>query len=209
MKIYLIRHPEVENSGKRVFAGQYDIPLSTCGNKQVTQIAQCGKLLNLTSIIASPLTRTLVTAQALSDSTGLAVNLEPGFKEVSFGDWEGELEEEVARRNASLYAQYGCADLNFRFPGGEKLQEFKERLINRFFSLVDQYRSAPDEQVIALITHAGVIRMILLSILRLEFSMIWRFKVDYASISLLEYKMGYASICGLNDLCPLQETACL
>lgn len=89
--IDLLRHGDVE--GGRKYRGQLDDPLSELGWNQL-RTATINKQ-PWQHIITSPLKRCEKFANELAQTHSLPLQIDPKFKEVSFGLWEGKTAEEL------------------------------------------------------------------------------------------------------------------
>ncbi|MFO8155736.1 MAG: histidine phosphatase family protein, partial [Thiohalospira sp.] len=85
----LLRHGEPE--GGRRYRGQSDDPLSATGWQQM-QAAVAGAT-PWQRVISSPLSRCRVFAETLAAERGLPLEVEADFREIGFGEWEGQSPE--------------------------------------------------------------------------------------------------------------------
>ncbi|KAF1073742.1 histidine phosphatase family protein [Halodesulfovibrio sp. MK-HDV] len=89
--IYLVRHGETVLH-KGICIGQTDIPLAEKGIAHVSQNT-LPQLLALQPenprIIASPLRRTMQTAEILDNELGAGIETESALKEIDMGKWDG------------------------------------------------------------------------------------------------------------------------
>jgi glucosyl-3-phosphoglycerate phosphatase len=112
----MLRHGQTTwNAGSRM-QGQLDTELSDLGRAQAVAAAEVlGKRQPLL-ILSSDLRRAYDTAVALSDQTGLPVQVDPRLRETHLGDWQGMTHLEVdamapgarlAWRNDATWAPHG------------------------------------------------------------------------------------------------------
>jgi len=125
--IFLIRHGQTVWNSLGKLQGQKDSPLTTKG---IAQAGAVGSLLAETlaleasakpKIVASPLGRAWQTAVVVADNLGVdpsEIALEPRIAEISFGDWQGHREAELAREFPELWAEREADKWNFVVPGG-------------------------------------------------------------------------------------------
>jgi len=123
------------------------------------------------------------------------------LKEMHFGRWEGLSAEEVKNNEPEQYAACVDADMNFRFPEGESIREFLERVKQGLEKIITN----ADDTVTAVITHSGVVRMALIDLLDLDFQANWRFQIDYGSLTVLDMYNGFTRILKTNDTCHLSQ----
>src|SRR5260370_39085161 len=94
-RLVMLRHGQTDyNAGSRM-QGQLDTELSDLGRAQAVAAAEVlGKRQPLV-IVSSDLRRAYDTAVALSEQTGLPVEVDPRLRETHLGDWQGLTHTEV------------------------------------------------------------------------------------------------------------------
>src|SRR5213080_640935 len=124
-RLLLLRHGQTEMSAERRYSGRGDVPLTELGRAQAAAAAKRlaatdGLVVDgeVVPIIASPLTRTMQTAQAVADALGGRVETHPGLIETDFGEWEGLTFAEAAERDPELHRRW-LGDPSVPPPGGE------------------------------------------------------------------------------------------
>ena len=87
-------------------------------------------------IIASPLGRTVATAEIIRETIGLtsAITLEPRIQEVHVGDWEGFHHHEIEAVAPGVMKEPGWL---LRAPGGERYDQIAGR-IGSFIAEIDE-----------------------------------------------------------------------
>ena len=171
----LLRHGE-PLGGKR-FRGQTDDPLSESGWRQMWQAV--GDTAPWRHIVSSPLQRCSAFARALADRHRLSLDLEPGFKEIRFGEWEGFTPEEIQQRDSEAYLRYRADPMAFMPAGAESMPEFMTRVARAWEALLSAQRS----RHVLVVCHAGVIRAVLAAVLGMTPEKLFRIQIGYASLS--------------------------
>jgi len=171
----LLRHGEPQ--GGRRFRGQSDDPLSENGWRQMWQAV--GDAAPRQHIVSSPLQRCSAFARALADRHGLSLDLEPGFKEIGFGQWEGFTPEEIRQRDSDGYRRYRADPLTFMPPGAEPVAAFMARVAQAWEALL----AARQGRHVLVVCHAGVIRAVLAAVLGMTPEKLFRIQIGYASLS--------------------------
>lgn len=87
---WFIRHGQTRYNLEGLAQGALDVELNGTGRAQVERAGPLLQGQGLTSIISSPLRRTRETTEILNGFLHLPVSYEAGFREVSFGDKEGQ-----------------------------------------------------------------------------------------------------------------------
>lgn len=144
--IYLLRHGQTAFNAERRMQGHMDTPLNARG---VRQAAAMGALLRGLipdtagwRIVASPLMRAQDTARAAAAALGLPVETDRRLIEVTVGEWEGRLLDEVAAQHPELYK---TRQLFFHAPGGETY----DQMAGRLGAWLDDLPPEPERRVIA------------------------------------------------------------
>ncbi len=171
----LLRHGEP--LGGRRFRGQTDDPLSECGWRQMWNAL--GNKAPWQYVVSSPLQRCSAFARAVADGYGLPLGLEPRFKEIGFGAWEGYTAEEIQRQDAERYHRYRDDPAAFMPAGAEPIAAFMARVARAWEDLLSAQRG----RRVLVVCHAGVIRAALGAVLGMTPERLFRIQVEYASIS--------------------------
>lgn len=196
LRLLVVRHAESEYSRDRRFTGWRDVPLSPEGRRQCAALAQALDGLGAEAVYASPLQRARATAEAIAGVRGLPVTLDAAFREMGFGDWEGVTAGEAAERFPEDFARWRSDPARFHRPGGECLAEVAARVVAGREAL----RVAHPEGTLILVTHAIVVRLLVLDALGLGPERLWTIDATPAGISELEYRDDWVTVHRMNTL---------
>lgn len=178
--IDLLRHGEPV--GGRAYRGNsIDDPLTEKGWTQMRQ-AVAGRS-GWEVIVTSPLTRCREFAEELAQKTNVAVQVEPEFREVGFGAWEGKTPDEIIATDSASYEAFYRDPEHCRPEGAEPLSDFTGRVNLAYEKLV----ASNGGRHILIVSHAGVIRAILAGVLDAPAVSMYRIKVDNAGISRIRH----------------------
>lgn len=144
----LIRHAPTTWNAEGRLQGRRDTPLSEIGAADLATWA-APKALSGFDWIASPLGRTMRTAQALA---GRPVRTEARLIEMDWGDWEGRTRVELAETLGDVFRKNEALGLDFTPPGGES-----PRMVQRRLAPLLAEVAAAGRPTVA-VTHRGVIR---------------------------------------------------
>ncbi|QRP44988.1 bifunctional RNase H/acid phosphatase [Amycolatopsis sp. FDAARGOS 1241] len=206
-RVLLLRHGQTEMSIDRRYSGRGDVPLTERGQSQAAAAAKrlaampglVGDDGEATPIVASPLTRTKQTAQAVADALGTRFVTHPGFVETDFGAWEGLTFTEAAQRDPELHRCW-LRDSSCAPPGGESFEAVHERVGQALRDLIDQYTG----RTVVVVSHVTPIKTVLRMGLDAGPSLLFRLHLDLASLSVVEfYPDGNSSVHLVNDICHL------
>jgi probable phosphoglycerate mutase len=87
---WFLRHGETDWNAEGRSQGTTDIPLNTVGIAQARRAALAMVDRGVVTIVASPLSRALRTAEIVAEALALPVATDPGLMEVAFGTEEGQ-----------------------------------------------------------------------------------------------------------------------
>ena len=135
--LYFVRHGETDWNAERRYQGQRDIPLNDKGRDQarrngVTLAALLPSIVQA-QFIASPLGRTRETMECLRSEMGLdprGYGLDDRLKELSYGAWEGQLQDELPKIDPAGWAARTLDPFRWRPTGGESYADLLVRSAN-------------------------------------------------------------------------------
>jgi len=198
----LIRHGQSTWNEEHRIQGQLDPPLSEVGRRQAALLGARLATRRFAGLYASDLKRAFETAEVV----GAAIHLEPeprsSLREVFLGEWEGLTTEEIAERYPEAWASWVEEPQWDVVPGGEGQADFDRRVAA---ALDDILRVHPDGDVLV-VTHGGVIQVALHRIVGRPSRGLFPFKIQNASITLIERRDGRSIIGGVNDIAHLESS---
>jgi alpha-ribazole phosphatase len=175
-RIWLIRHGEPAAMRGRCY-GKLDAGLSDAGRAQMRATAECLKSESFDAIYASTRLRTVESARIL----GVACQEDAGLCEIDFGDFEGLTYDEIAERYPELYRQWMESPTEVQFPNGESFATMRQRVLGAFHEI----RAKHEGRTVAIVTHGGVIRIVLAWALGIPHVNLFRIAQDYAAMNLI------------------------
>ena len=190
--IYLVRHGEVL-ARPGVFLGTTDVELNDVGKRQSGWLADRLATASLDRCFCSPLLRAQQTVLGIAEKQGIAIETQAALREIDFGLWEERAfaEIEVAEpQNAQDWCQN---PLEFSFPQGDSVVTFIQRIQTYF-----QWLLNCDGDHLLLVTHGGVIRILLTFLLQLEPERQAMFDVARGSLNTVKIYDNTAILTGLN-----------
>lgn len=173
--IDLLRHGEPEGGDR--FRGVLDDPLSSSGWQQMRSAVDGAPPWD--RIIASPLRRCAEFAGELAQRHQLPMEIEPGLRELAFGDWEGRAYSEMRETDPAAFHNFFVDPLSHTPPGGEPLRECQQRVDGAWERLIEHHSG----QHLLLVAHGAVIRIILSRLLQMPLDALFRIEVPYACLS--------------------------
>ncbi|HEX8056129.1 MAG TPA: histidine phosphatase family protein [Novosphingobium sp.] len=164
--LHLLRHGEPERPGRLM--GRTDCPSTAAG------IAACiarADPLSFEAIVSSNLSRAQVAAEAIGRRKGGGLTIDPLWRELDFGDWDGLAPEEIDQAALSRFQAEPDA---FPPPRGEPWSQ----LVARVGRALD--RLPPRDTLI--VTHAGAMRAALAHLCDLRERNTWAVALPYAAL---------------------------
>jgi broad specificity phosphatase PhoE len=200
MKLYALRHGETAWTRERRFSGSRDLPLTPLGERQAQALAAALAAEKVAAVYASPLARTRACAEAIGRPHHLEVRVEPGFREMTFGEWEGLTRQEVEARWPEMFALWRASPERAVPAGGESLAEVAARA----GKALQQLRDSHPEGTVVLVSHAIVLRLIVLDALGLGPERLWSLDASPAGLTEIEYQSGWPTVHRMNTLAHLR-----
>ncbi len=199
--IILVRHGETEWNRVERFRGRADVPLNATG---LAQAEATGRRIAAdetpAAVYSSPLSRAVVTAEAIARHFALAVQAHPGLADIDYGQWQGLTPDEARARWPEIVHAWYNAPQTARIPGGETLDDLRARAM----AAVNELAARHAGQSIVLVGHTVVNRIILLSVLGLGNERFWRLRQDTCAVNVFEAEGGEFTLVSLNDTCHLR-----
>jgi len=159
--LVLIRHGDVDG-GHHVLWGRRDVALTAEGRRQVHALKPALAALQVSRLVTSPCRRASESAALLADALALIPALDAGFDEFDYGDWAGRTFGELGRDRRWLSFNRERRDRSAA-PGGETVLDFRVRVRLALDDLLGQAHG-----VTCVVTHAEVVRTIVLDALGLQ-----------------------------------------
>jgi probable phosphoglycerate mutase len=158
MLILLARHGQTLWNQQGRLQGQQDSPLTAAGIAQARLLGQAWRARGVQRLVASPLPRTVHTAQVVSEQLQHAVlSTDPRLVEQSFGEAEGMLLSEARARFATMPPVLDGLDAQATAPAGESLRQTIERALESIQAIAAE-ASADASTPIGVISHGRVLQ---------------------------------------------------
>lgn len=157
MELVVIRHGQTRANAENRYLGALDIGLNDKGREQVSELAQgLAREAPFTRLLSSPLLRARQSAEQISRTLTLPVQLIPAFRERHVGLFEGLTQGEARERYPELWARNITRRWAEAPPGGESLDAVVARVSQGLSDLVYEHEG---ERVL-LVAHGVVAKVI-------------------------------------------------
>ncbi|MEA4816499.1 MAG: histidine phosphatase family protein [Lachnospiraceae bacterium] len=200
-KIYFVRHGETAWNIEARYQGITDIPLSEKGVAQSKLLSERFKKINLDKIYASPLSRAIATANAVAKPKNMNIELLDEFIEINFGEWEGKTIHELQSEYGETYMDFFNNPYATPFPGDGSFDIVEKRVCNGIKKIILEN----DDKNIMVVSHGGVLRLMVINILGLPKTMYKKLWLDNTSVTVIDSVNGELFLRTLNDKAHLEN----
>ena len=142
LEILLIRHGETAWNTADIFRGRVPIGLSEDGFKQAEKLAEYLGQKKINAVFCSPLNRALETAEPVARFHQLSAQPLEALTDLDFGKWEGVSIENVKTQYKEVYELWRERPDLAKIPGGESLQEARQRSLNALNKIIADCKRA-------------------------------------------------------------------
>jgi broad specificity phosphatase PhoE len=194
-QVFLIRHGDTGESLQGRFIGREDAPLSPLGRRQAAALTRRPDLARCRQAVRSPMRRVRETFEIAE--LDLVCRQDEDLREIDFGLWEALSFAEIARDYPDDVEGWARLDPDFRFPQGESLAHFRERIEKAAERIARTAATGTDP--LAVFAHGGVIRALICHWLGLPARHYLLFDIDPASVSAVRLFGERGVLAGLND----------
>jgi len=183
MEIHLIRHTAVENPENLCY-GFAEMPL----RKEYPEDFKTLELdKNYDIIISSPSER----CRLLADYFNFDYQTDERLREMNFGSWELKKWTDIPEEEINpWYKDF----VHEKTSGGENLLEMQKRVLNFWQELIQK----KDIKKALIVTHAGVIRLIIQSVLQFPLENMFSIQIDYGKKVIINVNEGIFSVKKVN-----------
>ena len=179
--LLLIRHGESTWNVEHRLPGQLlGIELTEAGRAQAQRLARALTMLPLSSIISSPLSRAVETAEYLDQGRALTIQREPDLMDIELGHWSGQNRDALFHTDPAWEAF--VRDPTVSPSDVETFPELEQRAVTAIERWLKQDATGP---LPAFVTHADVIKVLLAHYLGLEAGRARSLWIDNASVSVI------------------------
>ena len=159
MRIYLVRHGEIESNVQKTYAGISEESLNSNGQRQVSLLSSRLEGKGISRIYTSPLTRAIETAEILKQKLKVPVIVEKELREILLGPLDGLSHTQVVAQYPEVWKMWNETPAEVRLEGMEPLEAVQQRILS---VLKKWCLSHGEGAIVAAVTHLAVLRCLLL-----------------------------------------------
>jgi alpha-ribazole phosphatase len=175
-EIIFIRHAETDMAG--TFCGHSNPSLNLRGRNQLAELINSLNSESIDEVYASDLLRAQETGRAIAEVWAVECHLRPALREINFGQWEGLTWKEIEQGHSAYARRWVAHYPNLPAPDGESIDEFEKRVLVEVKSLTTRAK----KRGIAVVTHGGVLRIVMSRLCGYSEEKAWEQTRSYCSI---------------------------
>ena len=191
-----MRHGQADNNVSRTLVGRHiESHLTSQGRQQVTDVAKQLKTIPIDKVYASPVIRTMETAQIVCETLGMDYEVDERLYEIDLGKLVGMNFEEVTTKYGDLFLRfYAEHDPVLDSFGVEPFAAVKQRVK----SLLDDALEKHEDSNVLMVTHLDPIKAALSTMLDLKPEALYQWHIRNASLTVLKHESRIYSLSGVN-----------
>lgn len=192
-----VRHGQTDWNRENRFRGRMDIPLNAVGIAQARRAAIRLAQTPVAAVYASPISRTMLTAELIAQPHGLNVIPRAELYDLDYGEWQGKTPAEI---EAGPYGLWLREPASVQFPGGESLGAVRQRAMN----LVQELCERHDKETVVLVSHDLVGKILVCALLGADDNSIHRVQQENACFNRFEAEPGRYLLRTVNETTHLE-----
>ncbi len=184
LTVDFLRHGEPE--GGDILRGRVNPQLTELGWRQMRGAAALDvhhqsteHTPNWDLIISSPLRRCREFAERTATDANIPLEIDEQWQEIDYGDWDGMPIDEWRQVAADQFRAFRKDITALAPPNGEDFMSFKTRILDAWQGLSNLKESTH----ILIVTHGGVMRVILPTVLRMPLNRSFPLHIPFACLS--------------------------
>lgn len=186
VNVYLLRHGKTE--GESALNGRTDVLVDTIRQREIVEkLMRSG--IHFSRIYSSHLHRCLDLAEYLDKQLPeVSLQVNSALAEMDFGCFDGRAFNSLGEQEWSLLEKFWHDPANVHLPEAEPLSQFHLRCVRAWRQVVEQL-----DQDTLIITHGGVVRMILAYLLDVDWTnprWMTHLSIDNQSLTHIQVMLG-------------------
>ena len=195
IRLILVRHAMTTCNEGGNLSGLTDSILSEVGKNQVDKLTQFLKSETIDEIYTTPFSRTKNTIKNIAKLKSIDICESSLLNEINFGDLEGLGFEIIKNKYPKEFKKMIDEGLLYKYPNGESLVDTYNRVVYELNNIL----SNKHDKTILICAHGGTIRNIVSYLICDDYKHHWNFKIDNASVTIIEIENNFAVLNKLND----------
>ncbi|MDR3615700.1 MAG: histidine phosphatase family protein [Candidatus Obscuribacterales bacterium] len=188
--VYLIRHGHTEATEQGMLYTDPEVALTESGRLQAAKAGQWLMMVKPEVLLSSTSKRVWASAEIIGEAIGLPPNKVHDLNEWNVGSWDGRKYIDIKATDPELYKAWSLDPVKNRPPGGESIADVVERVGTRLEELIAEH---PGKKI-ALVSHAGIIRALIVRALGMPVENFWRVNIPTGSITKIDFSANFATM---------------
>jgi len=169
--------------------------LNETGYQQVQRLAKRLEGTSIEAIYTSPLKRARTTAEILAKPYNINFIEMDDLIEINLGDWQGLHAREIYKKWPVMWKQSRLDPSGLTWPNGESFAQTAQRGVRAFNSILE----ANQNQIVAVVTHDIIVRIIATHVLGASYSIYRRMEIGNVSFTKIVVTDNKNQLVTLND----------
>jgi 2,3-bisphosphoglycerate-dependent phosphoglycerate mutase len=196
--IIFMRHGQAYNNVKKLLVGRnLESHLTDMGKIQVKNTSQILTSIDIHKIYASPVIRTVETAEIVSDIIGVPFEKDERLFEIELGKLVGMYYEDLINKHGNLFVKFYCDNddenslLEFEV---ESFGAVKKRISELLKEIVAKHKN----ENVLLVSHLDPIKAAISLIMNIKPSSVYDIQISNASLNIFKNYDNAISLCCIN-----------
>jgi len=201
-RIWIARHGQTEANKAGLFCGHSETTLTELGREQARALGRRLAGIDVRALYTSDYSRAMDTAAIALAGRELTPSVDPGLRELHYGDWEMQREREI-RKTPDHAAQFDLMrreDPAWHPPGGETTADVRARTFAALNAIVARHK----HQDVLIVSHGTAINCMLAEVLGMAPSHVFRFAVANGGLSCVQVFGSRLVVTLLNETAHLE-----
>lgn len=194
-KLILVRHALTTDNQDNKLSGHIDSVVSEIGKKQIDKLTTYLEKVDIDKIYTTTSSRTKDTVQKIANLKKINIIQKEALKEISFGHFEGITFEKIKKNHPKEFQDMIDKGYEYKYPDGESLIDSYKRVANEISEIIFDNK----DKTILICSHGGTIRNIITYLISNSYEYHWNFKIDNASVTILEVENGFTVVNTMNN----------
>lgn len=188
--VFLVRHGDTRQTDEGRLYTDPEAELTNKGCEQMRAMADWLQAEEPAKLFSSSSKRVRSSADIIATHLGLETTLVEAVNAWRVGTWEGRTYLEVKKAEPDIYKAWSADPISNAPPEGEAIRDVYERATSAVRLIVKENEG----KKIALVSHAEVVRALLVEALGMPLENYWRISVPTGSIAKVDYSASFATV---------------
>jgi broad specificity phosphatase PhoE len=193
--VYIARHGQTVSNREGRFCGHSETDLTELGREQARALGRRLTGIDIHAAYTSDFSRAIETAALVLEGRDITPAVDPGLRELHYGEWEMEKGGDVSRRYPEQYKLMRAEDPAWHPPGGEDTAAVRQRT----FAALQRIAKAHPHESVLVVAHGTAINCMLAEVLGMAPTHVFRIAIDNCGLSELIFRRATPIVTRLND----------